>query len=304
MGLKQANQVAELKSYLGAREESLATLERQSRMIKLEGGFFMLLLIIGGSTLIFLSQKDLERTQMLKDFFATLTHEMKTPLASLRLQAESLEEDLKNKKTKAILTRLIDDSKRLELQMDKALYLAALTRKEILYLEKVSLAELLGQITSYYPFTQIVTIENSFVSVDIRAFESVIKNLIENASNHGKASRVVFKIERISANAKITITDNGLGFTGNTILLLIFGFGILFFLQHNPIVDNTISFNASFLFINLVEYLMLFANHHLSKLVWTLLQLEHNIKMLYWVLLLQIVFHQNILYYLKKHTNL
>ena len=39
MGLKQANQVAELKSYLGAREESLATLERQSRMIKLEGGF-------------------------------------------------------------------------------------------------------------------------------------------------------------------------------------------------------------------------------------------------------------------------
>ena len=28
----------------------------------------MLLLIIGGSTLIFLSQKDLERTQMLKDF--------------------------------------------------------------------------------------------------------------------------------------------------------------------------------------------------------------------------------------------
>jgi signal transduction histidine kinase len=206
MGLKQANQVAELKSYLGAREESLATLERQSRMIKLEGGFFMLLLIVGGSTLIFLSQKDLERTQMLKDFFATLTHEMKTPLASLRLQAESLEEDLKNKKTKAILTRLIDDSKRLELQMDKALYLAALTRKEILYLEKVSLAELLGQITSYYPFTQIVTVENSIVSVDIRAFESVIKNLIENASNHGKASRVVFKIERISANAKITIT--------------------------------------------------------------------------------------------------
>jgi signal transduction histidine kinase len=79
MGLKQANQVAELKSYLGAREESVATLERQSRMIKMEGGFFMFLLIVGGSTLIFLSQKDLERTQMLKDFFATLTHEMKTP---------------------------------------------------------------------------------------------------------------------------------------------------------------------------------------------------------------------------------
>ncbi len=216
MGLKQANQVAELKSYLGAREESVATLERQSRMIKMEGGFFMFLLIVGGSTLIFLSQKDLERTQMLKDFFATLTHEMKTPLASLRLQAESLEEDLKNKKTKAVLTRLIDDSKRLELQMDKALYLAALTRKEILYLEKVNLSELLSQITSYYPFTQVHTIENSFVSIDIRAFESVIKNLIENASNHGKASKVLFKIERISSHAKITVTDNGLGFSGNT----------------------------------------------------------------------------------------
>jgi signal transduction histidine kinase len=227
MGLKQANQVAELKSYLGAREESVAILERQSRMIKMEGGFFMFLLIIGGSTLIFLSQKDLERTQMLKDFFATLTHEMKTPLASLRLQAESLEEDLKNKKTKAILTRLIDDSKRLELQMDKALYLAALTRKEILYLEKVNLSELINQITSYYPFTQIHTIQNSFVSVDVRAFESVIKNLIENASNHGKASRVIFKLDKISSSARITITDNGLGFDGNTNKL-----GKLFF-RHN-----------------------------------------------------------------------
>ena len=78
MGLKQANQVAELKFYLGAREESVTTLEKQSRMIKLEGGFLMFLLIVGGTTLIILSQKDLERTQMLKDFFATLTHEMKS----------------------------------------------------------------------------------------------------------------------------------------------------------------------------------------------------------------------------------
>jgi signal transduction histidine kinase len=161
---------------------------------------------------------------MLKDFFATLTHEMKTPLASLRLQAESLEEDLKNKKTKVILNRLIDDSKRLELQMDKALYLAALTRKEILFLEKVNLSETLHQITSYYPFTQIHTIENSYVLVDIRAFESAIKNIIENASNHGKASRVVFKIEKVSSFARITINDNGLGFQGNTNML-----GKLFF---------------------------------------------------------------------------
>ena len=38
----------------------------------------------------------------------------------------------------------------------------------------------------------------------------------KNASNHGKASRVVFKIEKISSHARITITDNGLGFSGNT----------------------------------------------------------------------------------------
>lgn len=215
-GLAQANQVAELKSYLGAREESVATLERQIRMIKMEGGFFMLLLIVGGSTLIVLSQKDLERTQMLKDFFATLTHEMKTPLASLRLQAESLEEDLKSKKTKAILTRLIDDSKRLELQMDKALYLAAITRKEILFIETVLLSELLLKVTSYYPFAEVITIHDCNVKVDVRAFESVIKNLIENAKNHGKATKIFFKIEKVSHNAKITVSDNGIGFQGDT----------------------------------------------------------------------------------------
>ncbi|XDD52255.1 sensor histidine kinase [Leptospira sp. WS92.C1] len=219
LGLKLTNTVAGLSAKLdgATASESLLVLERQSRMIKMEGHFFLAMLFIGGSTLIWLSYKDAQRNKMIHDFFSTVTHEMKTPLASLRLQAESLQEELPNPSENKLIHRLLMDSVRIESQMNRAMYLASLTRSEILYIEKTNIKEILSSIGDDFPELKIdlSQLENFFVSADQKALESIFKNLAENSIKHGKAT--VLKI--ISEKKKpgqifITVADNGSGFNG------------------------------------------------------------------------------------------
>lgn len=217
LALRQASMIAELRNSLNANTDisSLKTLQRQNLMIKGEGLFFIFLLSIGGLTLIIMSYRDSKRNQLMKDFFSTLTHEMKTPLASLRLQAESLEEDLGDSPHSVIVKRLIEDSSRLELQMDRALYLASITRSEILYIEKVNLKEIIIQL--FHPSLKISinAPDNIMTLADKRALESIFKNLLENSVNRGLATIMEIEAKIDSGYAELTFRDNGTGFSGD-----------------------------------------------------------------------------------------
>ncbi|MCG6195178.1 HAMP domain-containing histidine kinase [Leptospira sp. FAT2] len=219
LGLKLTNTVAGLSSKLNASaaSENLLLLERQSRMIKMEGAFFLLMLFLGGATLIWFSYRETRRNKMIHDFFSTVTHEMKTPLASLRLQAESLQEELPNHHESKLLQRLLMDSVRIESQMNRAMYLASLTRSEILYIEKTNVREILLSIGEDFPELEIdlQSLENVFVFSDRKALESIFKNLAENSLKHGKATALTVSSERQrSGRVLISLVDNGSGFDG------------------------------------------------------------------------------------------
>ncbi|PJZ30315.1 sensor histidine kinase [Leptospira kmetyi] len=218
LGLKLTTTVAGLSAKLdaSATSESLLVLERQSRMIKMEGTFFLLMLFLGGATLIWFSYRDIRRNKMIHDFFSTVTHEMKTPLASLRLQAESLQEELPNRHESKLIQRLLMDSVRIESQMNRAMYLASLTRSEILYIEKTNVHELFLSIAEDFPELKIdlSRLENVSVRVDRKALESIFKNLAENSIKHGKATVLEVISEKQKGEVLISVRDNGIGFDG------------------------------------------------------------------------------------------
>lgn len=219
LGLKLTNTVAGLSAKLDASttSESLLVLERQSRMIKMEGTFFLLMLFLGGATLIWFSYRDIRRNKLIHDFFSTVTHEMKTPLASLRLQAESLQEELPNRHESKLIRRLLMDSVRIESQMNRAMYLASLTRSEILYIERTNVREIFLSIGEDFPELKIdlSRLENVAVSADRKALESIFKNLAENSLKHGKASVLeVISEKQKNGQVLITVKDNGNGFDG------------------------------------------------------------------------------------------
>ncbi|TGK38379.1 sensor histidine kinase [Leptospira gomenensis] len=218
LGLKLTNTVAGLsaKLELGDLSESRDNLERQSRMIKMEGHFFLGMLVLGGSTLIWLSYQESKRNKMIHDFFSTVTHEMKTPLASLRLQAESLQEELPDPRENKLIQRLLMDSVRIESQMNRAMYLASLTRSEILYIERTNLKNVISSIVEDFPELEIElsSMEDVFVLADRKALESVFKNLAENSLKHGNATRLKISSRRQNTKVSIAVSDNGSGFSG------------------------------------------------------------------------------------------
>ena len=152
---------------------------------------------------------------------------MKTPLASLRLQAESLEELLSSNRHKTLVKRLINDSGRLELQMDKALYLASISRSEKLYAEHIQIKEIYSQLGAYFENLEFLGETNYSISGDRRALESIFRNLIENAFNHGDAEKVEINSILKDDYALIKLQDNGNGFRGD-----LHKIGKLFF-RHN-----------------------------------------------------------------------
>ncbi|TGL58912.1 sensor histidine kinase [Leptospira sarikeiensis] len=223
LGLRQNRMATELAFRLGPgiEKEVLEKLERQSAMIKMEGAFFLFLLVSGGGTLVWLTFREEKRNKLIHDFFSTVTHEMKTPLASLRLQAESLLEEGVDPVKDKLLHRLLKDSDRIESQMDKALYLASLMRSEGLYLEELDLQRWEESLKEEWSELEIQTEwKETKVLADRRALESIFRNLLENSMQHGGATKVRILSESLPGNKiRFLFADNGKGFLGNFKLL-------------------------------------------------------------------------------------
>ncbi|WP_411822302.1 sensor histidine kinase [Leptospira sp. 'Mane'] len=214
LGLRQARTIAEITK----NTESAQELQRVDRMLQLEGSFFLGMLTLGGVTLAWLSYRDFKRAKLISDFFTTVTHEMRTPLASLQLQIEGLIQDNRNKPILVRYEKLLKENKRIESRMEKAFYLASLMQGEKLYIETFSLQELIASVGSDYPGLIIDPLCNvqTQIIADKRAIESILQNLIENASLHGKATSI--RLDAIDGKDKkihLSIKDNGTGFSGN-----------------------------------------------------------------------------------------
>jgi len=83
-----------------------------------------------------------KKTKDLQVFFASLTHELKTPLASIKLQSEVIEESLNSNLDPLVhklLRRLVQDTNKLETQMDKILQLSRIERGGELNLNSIEL---------------------------------------------------------------------------------------------------------------------------------------------------------------------
>lgn len=213
LGFRQAKTISEIS----LTKESQSELERVSRMLKLEGSFFLSMLTLGGITLTVLSYRDQKRSKLITDFFSTVTHEMKTPLASLQLQIEALLEDTNNKQLKLKLKNLWKENNRIESQIANAFYLASLMQGEALFKQKVSLYELKESFDHFDPNIKWIFNCDSKLNLflDKKAFESVLKNIVDNSKRHGKADQIEIHLNQIENRIKILIYDNGLGFLGN-----------------------------------------------------------------------------------------
>lgn len=198
------------------RMESNMPIERQHLMLVSEGGVLITLLIVGGAALLYNIRVEGKRARQIEEFFASFTHDLKTSLSSLRIQTESLRDDLETADSgqNKLLARIMSDAGRLETQLENALFLADADKSTML-LENVSMRDLIGSLSHLWPRMQIEVLGNAHVLADRRAIESIVRNIAQNSSRHGQAARLEVHCEDQGAMAVVQFKDDGQGFKGN-----------------------------------------------------------------------------------------
>lgn len=173
-------------------------------MVAWEGGTFLVLLILLSGTLISYFLKDQKKTKALQAFFAGLTHELKTPLASMRLQAEVLkdvveEERPSPERIKTLSTRMIEDAMNLETQMDKILQLSRIEKGGTLNISSVPLNKTISRLIDKFGGEIQMNFEptdpNVKIQADEFALELIFKNLFENTRIHSKGNKIRLSVE-------------------------------------------------------------------------------------------------------------
>ncbi len=188
---------------------------RYQRMLLWETTVLLASLLGGAATIAVLMIRNQEHSRHIKNFFLTFTHELKTPLASIQLQAESLAEDLGDSSHKPLIDRLSRDASRLAIQLENSLYLADGNRGALVF-ESVAIPDDMNHLLLGWPGMNVSMNGHARVLVDKRAFESIVRNILKNAVDHGKASEMRIEVSSDQDRARISFSDNGKGFHGDT----------------------------------------------------------------------------------------
>jgi len=206
---------------------NLPELGSQSRflnMMKWEGSFFFIFLVLLGISLFYIYLRDMRKTKAMQSFFASLSHELKTPLASMRLQAEVIkdliaDETHSHEQLTSLTARLIEDTNKLEGELEKSLQLSRIEQEGELTLVPISFERYLKRWQQKLGST--LEIKTQFeedaqeVLADELALNVIMRNLFENTTRHNPSSKQVLIAGRRKGNSvEISYDDQGKPFTG------------------------------------------------------------------------------------------
>lgn len=192
---------------------------RKMLMIIGEGTVFLVILILGIWKLKKSIGKELEFSKNQNNFLLSITHELKTPIASTKLYLQTLQKhSISEEKRSEILQKTLQQNRQLELLIDNILNASRLENKRlILHKEELNVTSFLTSIFDRYEkqYTQFQFKKsfqkNIIAQIDPFIFETVINNLIENAmkyaGNDGPITIELQQKERIT----VRIIDQGPG---------------------------------------------------------------------------------------------
>jgi signal transduction histidine kinase len=200
---------------------------RQKIWILITASTLLTLIIIGlltSNLLIIFKQKRL--TEIKNDFVNNITHELKTPIATISLAAQILNDPyipIKEEKWPHLHQTILFESKRLQFLVEKVLQIAIFERGKFrLKYQEIDIAELLAKIIGFFTLQlennsiQLVTAFNHIktkVWADETHLTNVFTNLMDNAIKYRKEQGAWIKITTANQANKviITIEDNGIG---------------------------------------------------------------------------------------------
>ena len=190
---------------------------RRITMIAGEAFVFIIIISLGVVYVIRSFRKEFKLAQRQKNFSLSVTHELKTPIASTKLFLETLlNRELKENKKKELLEKVMLDQERLQNLVDNILMASNVAESDLeLVFEETSLFDLIEKASEAFPKTHTIINEvdkTLMISVDEFYYISVIQNLLANAIKYSpEGSTIHWKSFIVGGVNYFSISDQGCG---------------------------------------------------------------------------------------------
>jgi two-component system phosphate regulon sensor histidine kinase PhoR len=175
-----------------------------------------------------LSQKKL--SEIKSDFINNMTHEFKTPIATIQLATDALKNEkvIHNPDQILYYSGIIkEENRRMNKQVEKILQSAQLEREEIkLQLRKLDVNIVIQKVAENVALqmqdvgatlTTTLNANNSIIYADEVHFSNIIFNLIDNAIKYSKENPAIqIETNNMGQSLQLKIIDNGIGMSKET----------------------------------------------------------------------------------------
>lgn len=184
------------------------------------------ILVLVLSFFMFYSHRQKVLSTMKMDFVNSMTHEMKTPIASISLASQMMNDPSVGntvEKMQRFAGVITNESKRLNTLIEQLLYTLVLDRKKtVLTFENLDVNKMLGSVIDNFSvkvdavggkIVSQLNAQNAMAKVDDVHLTNVFYNLMENAVKYCKDVPLVITVTTFNAKDMlcISIEDNGLG---------------------------------------------------------------------------------------------
>ncbi len=200
------------------------------RMFVSEGGFFMAMLLVGGWLVLRTMRHDVRLIRQQANFLAAVTHELKSPLASIRLYTETMQlRDPPQATRTRYLSAMHADVERLEGLVANLLAVARLEAgKFVMHPETLDVVRETSSIVKavekelldrFVPVTLHLPRASLMVRFDPLALQTVMRNLLDNAAKYsgGANKPVAVRVFAEGGRAVVQVEDQGIGIAAGEI---------------------------------------------------------------------------------------
>jgi signal transduction histidine kinase len=207
-------------------DEVLTTEEhRRINQYAWEGGFFLLALALCNGVIFRALRAEARVRQEQDNFLALVSHQFKTPLASLQLSLETMAiRTLSPEQSRTLIDRMLADLSRMTAMVTQILESNRLERGRIdLKIEPIELSDAVDRVISHLDeraLKEKINITSDiaremYVMADPLAMDVVVRNLLENAIaavTPVGGGTISLTARRVDGEIELSVKDTGVGF--------------------------------------------------------------------------------------------